>query len=131
MSESNAVCDVCLSRGQRVPATHVATSKAAQWLECDGHTETDNTGGVLRERLEPLASWMHRARAAQSPKAAPPMATPAHDLFRAELEPGGEIEVRFKNHDAERATVIVIVSSPRFPAAPKVSYRMFVVEPEA
>ena len=123
-------CDVCLSKLRKVPATHVATSADAQWFECGEHSETDNVGAGLRLRQEPLASWMQRAFAAQSAKADPPLATPVHDLFRAELEPGGEIEVRFKNHDAARATVIVLVRAPAG-LQPRVSYRMFVVEPEA
>lgn len=55
-------CTVCLSRGRRVAATHVAgTADGFEWFECGQHEPTDNLSHAARARLTPIAEWFARA----------------------------------------------------------------------
>ncbi len=51
-------CTVCLFRGTRIDATHVAaTVDGFEWFECGRHQPADNVAEVMRARLTPIAEW--------------------------------------------------------------------------
>jgi hypothetical protein len=60
-------CTVCMLRGKRVKATHIATGPTivprhpTQWFECGNHSNQDHPD-YPRMHLEPLTTWLERNR---------------------------------------------------------------------
>jgi hypothetical protein len=128
-------CDVCLTRGLEVPATHVATgADHTQWFECLAHQASDNIHQIERVKLEPLEAWLGRARGWQQrpmteleqsgghaePKWEPSdprwavsagVALPAaRELLRLELAPGTALDFRFSNAGTEPSEIVLTAS---------------------
>lgn len=57
-------CTVCLERGEKRSATHVATNaEGGQWYECGQHGVGDHSkafgGGFMRLRLQTMAEFFN------------------------------------------------------------------------
>lgn len=59
-------CTVCLARGARQLATHVACAQdGTEWFECERHLPTDNVARVTRVARIPISDWFGRLPAVE------------------------------------------------------------------